>query len=101
MTARTRRVMCSRNLRSRQLRFDGLLHRVEVVPFGNFGAVDEDRRRAVDPLRLGFRDRRLDARSLLATIETLVERPRIEPQCFGHLLEASVAKTVWADLMQE
>ena len=74
-----RRAGCIRQLRPGQLRVNGLAHRVEVVPLGNLGAVDEDRGRTVDPLCLGFRNGSLDTRSLLTTVETLVECRRIEP----------------------
>src|SRR5215218_6622281 len=95
-----RRADCSRRSSLGQFRVDGLLHGVIVMPLRKLGAVDQDRRRAVDSLRLGLRNRSLDTCSLLAAIETLIERPGIEPQRFGHLFETSVRKTVRAALIQ-
>src|SRR5215203_963069 len=74
----TRLVNGSRHLRLGKFRFNRLLHRVEIMPFGNLGAVDQDRRRAVDPLGLSFRNGRLYTSFLLATVETLIERRRVQ-----------------------
>src|SRR5918997_141535 len=91
----------SRQLRSSQLRLNGLAHSVKVVPLGNLSAVNEDRRRAVDSLGLGFGDGGLNTRSLLAAVETLIECSGIQSQGLSHLLETSVGKTVRTALIEE
>src|SRR5215210_6168219 len=77
------------HLRPGQLCVNGLAHRIEVMPLSKLGAVNEDRGRTVDPLCLARRYGGLDACSLLAAVEALVECRRVQSQGFGHLLEAS------------